>query len=153
VQEQARAISDFELSEQGGNVKLYGAFREIEPRADFFVGEVVFDPAEHFLLTATERDGREIVTARLDEFYGTTRQSVEKILVGGNHHTEVLGHLPARNAVHRQEACRPISRQASVIARLDFESLRSGFLVEKTKSLGCTEKSPAAPDLEPGLFE
>jgi hypothetical protein len=77
VQEQARAISDFEFVEQGRNVKLYGAFRQIEPRANLFVGEVAFDPAEHFLLTATERDGREIFTARLDEFYGTTRQRVE----------------------------------------------------------------------------
>jgi hypothetical protein len=87
----------------------------------------------------------------LDEFYGATRQPGEEIFIGGNHHAEVLGHLPARNAVHRQEACRPIGGQASVVARLEFESLRSGFLVEENEEFWVHREIASRAGFGPGV--
>jgi hypothetical protein len=140
-QHEIRAPSHIKFVEQSGDVKLHSAFGKVQTCCDLFVGEIVCDSPEHFVLTPTQRDLRNRDGATLDELFSTASRACGEVSTGGHHDAEVSGQLLARNTVKGQQTDRLSDRGTSVQARWYFKKPRSGFFVEENEQFGMDGKT------------
>lgn len=85
------AIADFKFLEEQGDVKLDGAFGDLESRGDFFVSEALKNGAKNLFLTMAELNGRNAETAILDDFFGACAEALQEIFVRADGDDEIAG--------------------------------------------------------------
>lgn len=132
---QVPAIGDFEFLQQQGNVKLDGAFGDLEARGDFLVGEALKDGAEDLFLTMTELNRRDDEAAILNDFSGARTEGFEEVFAGANGDDEVVGRLSAHEAMHGEHIDGALDGEAAVGSRFDFKTAHAGFFVDKKEDL------------------
>jgi hypothetical protein len=129
------APANFKFFEQRRNVKFHRARRNVEPRGDLFIAEILRDGGKHFVLTATERQARDFESgATANERVGATGDSLDEFFARGDQNAEIARLLLARHAVNREQARCLFGRHTAVISGFDFKAANAGFAIEKNEA-------------------
>lgn len=129
--------TDFELGEQGRDVKLNGALGKIQFVGNFLVGQAAEDTVQDFLFAAREANGALGAMARFEKFLGFFRQATQAIGGSRNHNEIVARVLSTNHAVHGEQAGGMVNREFSGGSGLDVEMGRAGAFLVKEIDAGC----------------
>ena len=132
---EGHAIGDTKLCQQGRNVELHRAFRNVEFCGDFLIREALKDAVQHFLFAAAYFYSRSKCASRGQKFLSALRRGVQERLPGNNHQFVIFGRLASHEAMDGEQACDFFDRHAAIGIRLDAETHRARGTFAQNKTL------------------
>src|SRR5690242_14979766 len=129
------AAAHLEFCQEGGNVELDGAFREVEIGSDFFVGKTIRNTGKDFLLAARQAHLTMNGLASFEQLVGFLNQVFEDCVLGLYQNGVITGTLPPNKAVHGKQSRCLIHRKAAVRTSLHMKMGNSRILFVKEEGI------------------
>lgn len=129
------AATHLEFCQQRGNVEFNGAFREVEIRGNFFVGETIRNASKNFFFAASEPHLAVNRLTGFEQLVGFLNQVFQSLVFGLDQNGVITGTLPPNKAMHREQPRSLIHGKTAVRAGLYMKMGYSRILFVKEENI------------------